>query len=99
MHASIARRRTGLLAALATFAAAVAVVLLVPSQAFAQTVVFGGTVVDQTWTPAGSPYIVQGDITVPPGAFLNIQAGTVVQVANSDMQTSGLDPARVEITI
>jgi hypothetical protein len=59
----------------------------------------GGNIINQTWTPAGSPYIVKGDITVPSGSFLNIQAGTEVQIANTDLQGAGLDPSRVEVTI
>jgi parallel beta-helix repeat protein len=49
--------------------------------------------------PGGEPYIVQGDITVPSGAFLTIQAGTIVQFASTDGQASGLDAARVEVII
>ena len=41
----------------------------------------------------------EGDITVPNGAFLTIQPGTVVQLASSDSQVSGTDTARVEIII
>ncbi len=63
------------------------------------TIIAGGNIINQTWTPAGSPYIVQGDITVPAGAFLNISAGTIVQFASSDAQASGVDTARVELII
>ena len=63
------------------------------------TTIAGGNVINQTWTPAGSPYIVQGDVTVPSGAFLSIQAGTTVQFASTDGQVAGLDTARVELTI
>src|SRR6185369_9755424 len=45
------------------------------SAAHANTIETGGNVINETWTPAGSPYIVQGDITVPSGAFLTIEAG------------------------
>lgn len=69
------------------------------SNAFAATVVPGGNIVDQVWTPAGSPYTVQGDITVPSGAFLTIEAGTVVEFATSDALAAGLDTTRVEMTI
>lgn len=55
--------------------------------------------VNQTWTMAGNPYVVQGDIVIPSGSFLHIEPGTVVQIASSDMQVSGLDTARVEITV
>jgi hypothetical protein len=63
------------------------------------TTIAGGNVINQTWTAAGSPYIVQGDVTVPSGAFLNINAGTVVEFASTDGQASGLDTARVELIV
>ncbi|MDC3983289.1 beta strand repeat-containing protein, partial [Polyangium jinanense] len=83
---------------LVVLALALALVALVPRAARAATNVTGGNVINQTWTPAGSPYIVSGDVTVPEGAFLTIQAGTVVQFANGDAQAAGLDSARTEIT-
>ena len=63
------------------------------------TTIPGGNLVNQTWTLSGSPYIVQGDVTVPAGAFLAIQAGVSVQFPGGDLQGAGLDPARVEMTI
>jgi hypothetical protein len=69
------------------------------SRASASTVIAGGNIINQTWTTAGSPYILQGDCTVPTGAFLTINPGVVVQCASTDSQLSGLDPARVELTI
>ena len=63
------------------------------------TVVPGGNVVNQTWSPAGNPYIVQGDITIPAGAFLTVQAGTIVLVASTDSQASGSDATRVEVIV
>ena len=65
----------------------------------AQTTIPGGNVINQTWTPAGSPYTVQGDVTVPSGAFLRIEAGTEVRFTNTDLQVSGLDTTRVELTV
>ena len=67
--------------------------------AAASTTITGGNVVNQTWNAAGSPYIVQGDVTVPAGAFLTIEAGTAIQLANGDMQGSGTDTARVELIV
>src|SRR3954470_16944881 len=69
------------------------------SAAHADTIETGGNVANETWTPAGSPYIVQGDITVPAGASLTIEAGTVVQFASGDTQASGQDPTRTELTV
>jgi MYXO-CTERM domain-containing protein len=57
--------------------------------ASAQTVLDGGNVGGQVWTPTGSPYFVRGDITVQTGATLTIEAGTVVEFADGDMQASG----------
>ena len=76
------------------------IALALAAPAAADTPVPGGNVINQTWTPAGSPYVLAGDITVPAGAFLTIEAGVVVQAAaNSDSQASGLSTSRVEITI
>ncbi|MEO5728365.1 MAG: hypothetical protein ABI134_26500, partial [Byssovorax sp.] len=72
--------------------------LLCPSLARATTIA-GGNIINQTWTPAGSPYIIQGDITVPSGAFLTVNAGTVVQFASTDGQAGGVDTARIELTV
>ncbi|MFO0686438.1 MAG: DUF4215 domain-containing protein [Sandaracinus sp.] len=67
--------------------------------ASAQTMVPGGNIAIQTWTPAGSPYIVQGDITVLAGGSLTIQAGTVVRFASTDGVGSGTDSGRVELIV
>ncbi len=64
-------------------------------RARAETIVTTGDVVDETWTPAGSPYLVHGTIRVPPGRFLHIEAGTVVRVAN----VSGQDPTGAKISV
>lgn len=63
------------------------------------TIIAGGNVINQTWNPAGNPYIVQGDVTVPAGAFLNINAGTTVQFASTDGQAAGADTSRVELIV
>jgi MYXO-CTERM domain-containing protein len=75
------------------------VVIALPRIAWADTNIPGGNIINQTWTPAGSPYIVSGDITIPSGAFLNIQAGTVVKFASSDGQASGLNTTKIEVTV
>src|SRR4029077_5583091 len=80
-------------AALVLFAAAVA------PRAASATIISGGNLGNQTWTPAGSPSVFSGDITVQAGATLTIQAGTVVQFLTGDAQSSGSDPNRIELTV
>ncbi|APR76272.1 PE-PGRS virulence associated protein [Minicystis rosea] len=63
------------------------------------TTINGGNIINQTWSPAGNPYIIQGDIIVPSGSTLTIQPGTQILIASSDGAASGLDTARVEITV
>ena len=63
------------------------------------TIIVGGNIINQTWTPAGSPYDVQGDITVPAASFLTIQGGTTVRFEPTDSQAAGVDPTRVEVLV
>ncbi len=72
---------------------------LLATPARADTTIPGGNIVNQTWTTAGSPYVLQGDITVPSGAFLTIQAGVTVRAQTGDAAASGLDTSRVEIIV
>ena len=66
----------------------------------AATVVPGGTLTANTrWTVAGSPYLIEGDIIVPPGITLSIDSGAVIHVSATDSTAGGADPTRVEITI
>ena len=46
------------------------------------TVVPGGSLGDTTWSLAGSPYVVQGDVTVLAGATLTIDPGVEVRFAH-----------------
>ncbi len=73
--------------------------IAMPREALAATTITGGNIVNQTWTMAGSPYIIQGDITVPVGSTLTIQAGVEVQVGTSDGLGTGRDLNEVEVTI
>jgi MYXO-CTERM domain-containing protein len=75
------------------------VMALVAPAAHAETIIDGGNIINQTWTPAGSPYVIRGDITVPSGAYLIIQAGTAVRFTSGDMQGSGLNSLLTEVTI
>lgn len=45
---------------------------------FSQTIIPGGNV-SGTWTTAGSPYHVTGNITVPSGQTLSIDPGVIVK--------------------
>jgi MYXO-CTERM domain-containing protein len=84
----------------ARLASSIAIVAsFITGAARADTIKVGGNVINETWTPAGSPYVVQGDLTVPAGAFLTIQAGTVVRFAATDSQMAGQDPQLVELTV
>ena len=82
---------------LAVLAALAATLLL--ARTAAATNITGGNLINQTWTPAGSPYIVEGDAIVPVGSTLTIQAGTVVKFKSTDGQAGGLSTTKVELTI
>jgi len=70
------------------------------SGASAQTVVPAGNLSTQTWTLVGSPYVISGDVTIPAGVTLTVDAGVEIQVAaNTDSQASGLDSNRVEVVV
>lgn len=79
--------------------ALVFLLLAMATRASAQTTIPGGTIINQTWTAAGSPYTVTGDCTVPVGSFLTIEPGAQVRFAGSDGLASGLDTTRIEITV
>ncbi len=55
-----------------------AALLTVTNAGHAQTVISGPSIMTTTWTPAGSPYIVTADCTVPAGQTLTILPGTTV---------------------
>ncbi len=83
-----------------SFVAAVGLLIVLQAgSARADTIIAGGNIINQTWSPAGSPYIIQGDIVVPSGAFLTIEAGTTVRFASSDAQATGLNTSLVELTV
>ncbi len=54
-------------------------IIFLPLLLFSQTNVSGGINTNTTWTLAGSPYIVQDDVTVDQGVILTIQAGVIVK--------------------
>lgn len=81
-----------------TLLLAVALLALSPA-AHAATTVTGGNLTTQTWTAANSPYVVQGDVTIPSGQTLTIESGVTVQLASTDSQGGGTDTGRVEIIV
>ena len=76
----------------------IAALLLLAAPAAATTVP-GGSIGTTTWDVAGSPWIVQGDVTVLSGATLTIEPGVQVRFASSDASGSGLDNSRVELIV
>jgi hypothetical protein len=79
--------------------AAAGALLGLPSLALAMTAISGGNVGGQTWTAAGSPYVISGDITVQNNSTLTIQKGVDVQFKGSDGTHGGLDASRTELTV
>jgi uncharacterized protein (TIGR03382 family) len=76
-----------------------AFVLAAGQIAEAGTTITGGNIIDQTWTVADSPYLVEGDITIPVGSTLTIESGVEVDLAQGDMQQSGYSTSQIEITV
>jgi MYXO-CTERM domain-containing protein len=90
-------RASILLPALGTFAVSV---FVLSAPAAAQTSVPAGNLVgSQVWTSAGSPYVLSGDVTVPTGVVLTIQAGVEVRLGPGDSLGSGVDTARTELRV
>ncbi len=50
------------------------------SDSITQTIIPGGTDVSGTWTKTGSPYLIEGEITVPDGKSLIIEKGVRVEM-------------------
>ncbi|MFH2142697.1 MAG: right-handed parallel beta-helix repeat-containing protein, partial [Bacteroidota bacterium] len=56
----------------------IAVLFVLNINLFAQTPISGGTV-NGTWTIVGSPYQINGEITIPDGTTLTIEPGVLVE--------------------
>ncbi|RKH26972.1 right-handed parallel beta-helix repeat-containing protein [Corallococcus praedator] len=55
--------------------------------------------VDTTWTSAGNPWVITGDVTIISGRTLTIQPGVQVTFAASDSSGSGADASRTELIV
>src|SRR4051812_45671949 len=90
--------RTHILRALAG-----AVLAFLTAPAAASTTFPGGNIVtgvNDHWTTASSPYLVNGDLTVPAGVTLTIDSGvTVTMAAGSDAMGAGNDLTHVEFIV
>ena len=73
-------------------------VMLAAVDAGAATNVSGPLSASQTWTAAGNPYILTGDVTVPSGMTLTIEPGVNIRVSATDDTASG-DATRVDLII
>ena len=75
--------------------------LITAHDAHADTNIAGGSLSgNTTWSIGGSPYFILGDVTIPAGSTLTIDAGVEVKAAaNSDAQASELDAHRVELIV
>jgi hypothetical protein len=67
--------------------------------AAAATDVPPGNITTQTWTAAGSPYVLSGDVTIPYGETLTIGPGVRISIEPQDSTAGGFDPSLVEIYV
>jgi MYXO-CTERM domain-containing protein len=80
-------------------AAPLVLLTLSATPALASTTVAPGSLTTQTWTPAGSPYLLSGDVRVAVGVTLTIQAGTLVEFASGDVSNGGNAGGETEIMV
>lgn len=76
----------------------IAAITTVPARA--ATSIPGRTLaIDETWTPDGNPYLISGDIIIPPCRKLTIKAGTDVQLLLSDKDHTTIWPGFVAFVV
>jgi len=82
---------------------AAVLLLIIPGLAFAQTEVSGPQ--SGTWTSAGSPYLVTGEVVVPAGQVLTIDPGVEINfqghhkfTVNGDLQAMGAENDSIRFT-
>lgn len=64
------------------------------------TAVQGGFITNETWTVTGSPYLLTGDVIVPEGSYLAVEAGTeIVAGVDSGLASPGYIPWAIEFVI
>ncbi|MDC0711625.1 hypothetical protein POL68_24365 [Stigmatella sp. ncwal1] len=69
-----------------------------PAAALA-TNVMGVLSSNSNWTPAGNPWVLTGDVTVPQGVSLTIEPGVEITFAKTDGMGSGADTSRTELIV
>jgi len=74
-------------------------VVLAAVDAGAATNHSGPILANETWTAAGNPHILTGDVTVGVGLTLTIEPGVIALVTNTDDTFSGHDSGRVELIV
>ncbi|WP_095986018.1 hypothetical protein [Cystobacter fuscus] len=76
-----------------------ALLLLLPALASAVDVQGALPTADTVWKRNLSPYVLTGDVTVPWGAKLTVEAGVQIIAIPEDGLRSGVDPERVELIV
>ena len=65
----------------------------------ATNVLAGELLRDTTFTAAGSPYLITGDLTIAEDVVLTIEPGATIQFAATDSLSSGEDPYLCELLV
>ncbi|WNG15894.1 hypothetical protein [Cystobacter fuscus] len=76
-----------------------ALLLLLPALASALDVQGALPTADTVWKKDLNPYVLTGDVTVPWGAKLTVEAGVQIIAIPEDGLRSGVDPERVEFIV